>query len=284
MFKKILFPVIMNEYSEQIINCIGGLSKNGTEEALLFHVLSVSELAKGNVSQAQDEAMLNKWKGVLEDGGIRTEYRMIKGIPWLEIVELADRSDYSFVMLGSHGSTFLDKMFLGSVTENVVHHTHKPVFIFKLKKDREAADVRYCVDVFRKVLYATDFSDYSRACIPFIENMKNSLYQELEILHVQDLRQVKYADSFRLKEMNRTDTERLEELKAHFESKGFGKVAFYLKTGYAMTEILDHAAKQDCSIIVLGKKGSSDVKEMLLGGVAETIIHKSEIPVFLTGK
>lgn len=284
MFKKVLFPVIMNEYSEQIINCIGGLSRNGTEEVLLFHVLSVSELAKGNIDQAQDEALLKKWKSALDESGIRTEYRIVKGIPWLEIVELADRSDHSFVMLGSHGSTYLDKMFLGSVTENVVHHTRKPVFIFKLKKEKEAGDIKYCVDVFGKILFATDFSDHSMACMPYIENMKNGLYQELNILHVQDLRQVKYADSYKMKEFNRIDTERLQELKTHFESKGFNKVAVELRTGYAMTEILDYAADQNSSIIVLGKKGSSDVKEMLLGGVAETVIHKSKIPVFLTGK
>lgn len=283
MFKKVLFPVIMNEFSEQIINCIGGLSANGAEEVLLFHVLSVSDLENGNVSQDRDESLLQKWKASLEQIGLRCEYRIVKGIPWLEIVELADRSDYSFVMLGSHGSTYLDRMFLGSVTENVVHHTGKPVFIYKLKKDNNPEENRSCTDVFRKVLFATDFSDYSSACTAYIDKMKNNLYQELDILHVQDLRQMKYADSFKVKELNRIDNERLIEMKAHFESKGFNKVTAELRTGYAMTEILNYATKKNCSIIVLGKKGSSNVKEVLLGGVAETVIHKSEIPVFLTG-
>jgi nucleotide-binding universal stress UspA family protein len=283
MFDKVLFPVIMNEYTEQIISCLGGLSRNGTKEVLLFHVLSVTEIAKGNVSQEQDENLLKKWKAELEDSGIRSDFKIIKGIPWLEIVELADRSDYSFVMLGSHGNTFLDKVFLGSVTENVVHHTKKPVFIFKLKKDLEAEHVRYCVDVFRKVLYVTDFSAHSSACIPYIEQMKNKLYQELHILHVQDIRELRHAGEKKVVEYQVAASDQMEELKKRFEAVGFEKVVTEVRSGYAMTEILNYAKETGSSIIVLGKKGNSDVREMLLGGVAETVIHKSEVPVFLIG-
>lgn len=283
MFNKILFPVIMNEYTEQIINCLGGLSRNGTKEVQLFHVMSVSDLARGNVNREQDENLLKKWKAELEESGIQAEYRIIQGIPWLEIVELAERSDYSFVMLGSHGSTFLDKMFLGSVTENVVHHTSKPVFIFKLKKDLEADHVRYCVDIFRKILYVTDFSPNAEACLPFIDQMKNTLYQELHILHVQDTRELRHAGEKKIVEFQAAAADRMDEMRNRFLKTGFEKVETLTRAGYAMTEILNYAKEADCSIIVLGKKGTSNVREMLLGGVAETVIHKSEIPVFLIG-
>lgn len=36
MFKRVLFPVLMSEHSEQIVSCLGGLAKNGVEDVLLF--------------------------------------------------------------------------------------------------------------------------------------------------------------------------------------------------------------------------------------------------------
>ncbi len=285
MLGKVLFPVIMNDYAEQIIGCLAGLSRNGVEDVLLFHVLSAADLARGAVSRDADQKMLERWKALLEESGIRADYRIVKGVPWLEIVEEADKGDWSFVMLGSHGSSFLDRMFLGSVTENVVHHTQKPVFIYKLKKEPESAgDVRpSCADVFRKILFVTDFSGPAGRCEAYVAKMARESGQELLLLHVQDARQLKHVDDGRMAGFNSEDTARLETLRSRFESAGFRDVKSEIRSGYAMTEILEYAKGRDASLIVLGKKGRSDVKEMLLGGVAETVIHQSPVPVFLIG-
>ncbi len=280
MFSKVLFPVIMTEHTEQMVDCLGGIVQNGAKEALLFHVQSVSEIAAGNVNIQYDEKLLEKWKKTLQESGIRVDYKIASGVPWIEIVDLIEKGDYSFTFMGSHGNSFLDRMFLGSVTENVVHHSSKPVLIYKIQKNGLKAPP-YCRNIFGKILYTTDFSETSKKCIPYIEEMHNMENQGLTILHVQDMRNLKHVSSEKLSEFNRIDLERLEELKQYFLSKGFKRVMSLLTTGYSIPEILNYAHTEDATIIVMGRKGKSNIKEMLLGGVAETIIHKSPVPVFL---
>ena len=173
-------------------------------------------------------------------------------------------------------------MFLGSVTENVIHHSSKPVLIYKLLKNSDPEGTSaFCRNIFGKILYATDFSETSERCIPYIEKMLADTSQSLTILHVQDMRSLKHAGPDKFEEFNSTDLIRLEDLKKHFENRGAGRVMSLLTSGYSIPEILNYARSEEATLIVLGKKGKSNIKEMLLGGVAETIIHKSPVPVFL---
>ena len=283
MIKKVLFPVIFTEHTEQIVNCLGGLAKNGVEEVLLFHVTSISDVANGKVNQEFDEQILIKWKELLEITGIKVSYKITTGVPWVEIIDLSERGQFSFILIGSHGNYFLDRVLLGSVTENVVHHSRIPVFVFKIFEEDKENPIKapFCIDVFRRILYATDFSEVSQECIPYIENMKNESNQELDIIHIQDLRNLKYIPEDKMEDFNQTDLIRLNELKERFIKKGFKKVNTILKTGYSITEIMNHSKNFKSTILVFGKKGKSDLKEMLMGGVAQTLIYKSEIPVFV---
>ncbi len=280
MLSKVLFPVVFTEETEQIIGCLAGLSKNGVKELLLFHVLSVSDEMNKFANEKYEEELLFKWKKFLEEYNLKVDYKIITGIPWIEIVDLAEKGDFSFIIIGSHGSSFLDRVILGSVTERVVQHSKKPILIYKIKSKAEGEGL-YCQDIFKKILYCTDFSHSSEKCIPYVESMLQGGNQQLIILHVQDLRNLRYIEADRIDDFNKKDLERLEELKKHFEKKGFKNVMTLLTTGYSITEILNYSATENPTLIVIGKKGKTNLKEMLLGGVSQTLIHKSTVPIFL---
>jgi nucleotide-binding universal stress UspA family protein len=201
-------------------------------------------------------------------------------VPWIEIVDLIEKEDFSFTFMGSHGNTFLDRIFLGSVTENVINHSTKPVLIYKLQKSGSPLPA-YCRNIFSRILYATDFSETSKKCIPYIEEMISNQTIGLTILHVQDMKNLDSAGPEELDKFNSLDLERLEQLKRHFEGKGLKRVMTLLTSGHSVTEILNYARTEEATIIVMGRKGKSNLKEMLLGGVAQRIIHKSPIPVFV---
>jgi nucleotide-binding universal stress UspA family protein len=281
MFAKVLFPVIMTEHTEQIVNCVGGLAKNGVKEVLLFHVISISEEMNSNTSRKYDEEILKKWKILLEETGMKVSYKIVTGIPWIEILDTAEKGKFSFIMIGSHGSSFLDRVLIGSVTENVVHHSSRPIFIYKLKKEMGKKEGFFCEDVFSRILYVTDFSETSEKCIPYIQKMMIKTKQKLTILHVQDMRNLKHVAPEKIEEFNKLDLERLDGLRKKFSAFGFKNVMSLLSTGYSISEILNYARTEEATIIVLGRKGKSNIKEMLMGGVAQTIVHKSEVPVFL---
>jgi len=280
MFNKVLFPVVFTDQTEQMVGCLAGLSKSGVKEVLLFHVISISEIMEDRyANESYDEAMLEKWKSYLQDFGLKVEYKIVTGIPWIEIIDAAEKGNFSFILIGSHGSSFIDRLLLGSVAERVIQHAKVPVLIYKFKRDSVGGLV--CQNIFERILFCTDFSSSSEKCIPYVENMLTNHNQRLIILHVQDLRNLRHVQPEKIEEFNRIDLERLDELKKHFERVGFKNVMTLLTTGYSISEILNYAATEDPTIIVVGKKGKTNLKEMLLGGVSQTLIQKSNKPVFL---
>jgi nucleotide-binding universal stress UspA family protein len=62
---------------------------------------------------------------------ITIETRAIRGDPFSEICQAAEREHADLVVIGSHGRTGLAHVFLGSVAERVVRHAPCPVLVVR---------------------------------------------------------------------------------------------------------------------------------------------------------
>ena len=56
-----------------------------------------------------------------------------------------------------------------------------------------------------------------------------------------------------------------------------GKISY----GDAKSEIIDFAKNSKFDIIVIGSRGLTPVKELLLGSVSNAVVHKSNVPVLV---
>ena len=61
--------------------------------------------------------------------GVRISKKLVDDHPAEEIIKEAKKND--LIVIGSKGSTALERIFLGSVTENVAHHASCPVMIVR---------------------------------------------------------------------------------------------------------------------------------------------------------
>ena len=61
--------------------------------------------------------------------GVNISKKIVDGHPAEEIIKEAKKND--LVVIGSKGTTALDRLLMGSVAENVVHHASCPVMIVK---------------------------------------------------------------------------------------------------------------------------------------------------------
>jgi nucleotide-binding universal stress UspA family protein len=59
--------------------------------------------------------------------GVQARTIVKSGVPWKEIVDTARAEDASFIVMGTHGRSGLDRMLLGSVAERVVRRAPCPV-------------------------------------------------------------------------------------------------------------------------------------------------------------
>lgn len=70
--------------------------------------------------------------------------------------------------------------------------------------------------------------------------------------------------------------------KSHREVKGLAKVESILVRGLPSNRILEVAKKRNVSMIVMGSKGRTGIKHLLVGSVAERVVQFSHVPVTVT--
>ena len=63
--------------------------------------------------------------------GRNAERLIVHGDPGVELVRLAEDGNYDLIVIGSHGSGFVKRMLLGSVSHHVMHHAPCPVLVVR---------------------------------------------------------------------------------------------------------------------------------------------------------
>jgi nucleotide-binding universal stress UspA family protein len=142
--------------------------------------------------------------------------------------------------------------------------------------------------VFKKILLPTDFSDVAEKALEFAKKMIDVGTQEVVILHVikkNSLEVIAQYSSIRdlsevEKEVEGDARKRISRIEKELKQCGFN-VTVRIETGFPYSEILRAETEEDVSAIVIGSHGLSNIKEMLLGSVSESVIRNSTKPVIV---
>jgi nucleotide-binding universal stress UspA family protein len=145
MFEKILYPTDFSDVSKKAMNFIKQLKGAGTKEVVVFHVIderiidriqhhsdvgiNVEEIEKKMEENAQEE--INAIENELKKSGFNVKTKIDKGVPFREILKAEQEEDISVVVIGSHGVSCIEEMFLGSCSEKVIRKSHKPVLVVR---------------------------------------------------------------------------------------------------------------------------------------------------------
>lgn len=140
----------------------------------------------------------------------------------------------------------------------------------------------------KKILYPTDFSEYSLAALSYAVRLAQQNDAELFCLHVVEMPQEEYLTSEYMVPLNvphvpedkvlRNARARMERFMAENLS-GIDRVTSRVLTGIPFIEIIRYAREQSIDLIVIGTHGHSALAAMLLGTVAEKVVRKAPCPV-----
>ena len=139
----------------------------------------------------------------------------------------------------------------------------------------------------KTILYATDYSDNSIAALQFAHSLSKKFKGKLFVLHVFDL-SVTIASTVSLsysRKVVKAFKEHKERLYSFCEEHlgvepDNSNVTLKVKEGTPTWEsIINSANELKVDFIVVGKKGESAIKEVLLGSTTSTLIEKSDCPV-----
>ena len=156
MFHKILFPTDFSEGSMRAIRKFSKQNEIEVGECILLHVIDeghLEDLLNGYsfiyknekremeevITEAKKKAeeMLKereeRCRGMMKAKKMRTMVRI--GIPYEEIVKMAEEEDVSLILLPSHGKLGYSHELMGSTTIRVLRKTKKPVLIIKTHEE-----------------------------------------------------------------------------------------------------------------------------------------------------
>lgn len=142
------------------------------------------------------------------------------------------------------------------------------------------------MSAFQNILFSTDFSDPSQHAEQYALALAKQSGGALHVLHVVDTAYVSYAAMYGQGVVVAPETETLEkDLEEHVNkivahAKTYGIDAHgHVVLGKPATEIVEHAEKNGCDLIVMGSHGRSGFERLIFGSTYKGVIRTATMPV-----
>lgn len=142
--RRILCPVDFSETSDLAVQYAASLAEQNRAELTLLHVVTPPLVALPGEAGALDmpqadideiaeacRERLARNVGDLAANGQTVQYKVVSGVPFVEIIRQARDLDCDLIVMGSHGRTGLGHLLIGSVAERVVRKAPCPVLTVK---------------------------------------------------------------------------------------------------------------------------------------------------------
>lgn len=144
MYNDVLVPTDGSEGVQRAID--HGIELASLTNATLHGLFVVDTADATAIQEAQwltmEEALEEAGKEALEDIEGRANQQdvdaltaMRHGSPHEEIVTYAEEEDVDLIVMGTHGRSGLDRVLLGSVTENVIRQAETPVLVKRIEEE-----------------------------------------------------------------------------------------------------------------------------------------------------
>jgi nucleotide-binding universal stress UspA family protein len=280
MFKKILYPTKFEEFALPILKNLTCLKAGGLEEVIIVNVIETESLLiirdSGlplDFDRIRDSAQrkMGTYAEYLKAEGIAVNTKIVEGSLVPEILKAADEEDVSLIVAGRQKRDILGELFVGSTTDRIIRRSAVPVLVAKyhvLKETAGETTEQYCTNMFRKILYPTDWSSSAERAKQYIPVLHKVGASEIIVVHVLET------------DFDLGVKEKLGALKQEFQSQGF-KVSVQLLKGKPYREINRIATEEDVSLIVMGSHGKGFMEVIFWGSVSQRVVEYSEKPVLV---
>jgi nucleotide-binding universal stress UspA family protein len=202
-----------------------------------------------------------------------------------EILAQLDETRADLLVLGTHGRSGFQRLFLGSVTEKVIRKAGCPTLVVPPR----APDVPPDAAVrFRRVLCPVDFSESSLLAVAYAVNLAEVSGATLRLLHVVEapvvLNQeasVVTASLLAAREATAASARRhLHDLVPE-RARAYCTVDSVAAEGRGYDEILRQASDLQTDLVVMGVHGRGVVDRLLFGSTTHHVIRAAACPVLI---
>ncbi len=139
IFQKVLIPVDGSSYSLAAIRLAGKLARIHNSEVTIVHVIDeqvvqqLCRLRNGECDSVRKN-MEEEAKGLVSDmkreliaAGVKANTVVLKGAPYEQILDLAEKQGVDLIVMGKLGRRGVKRILIGSVAERVIEFSKCPV-------------------------------------------------------------------------------------------------------------------------------------------------------------
>lgn len=249
----------------------------------------VEEVQSRLVKEAEE--FVHREQAAFPSDQFRVHPLVLEGIPGAEILDCLHKYQPDLAVLGSRGLSGLKRMFLGSVGHWVLADAPCSVLIMRGSYPTKPSGTRGL-----RILLATDGSQDATAAREMLQTLDLPPLSSITVLHVIrkhpfQTRQLitsygmteKAFDQLAgdlLHERGREGAKLLKETLKTLKRPGL-RLSEQLAFGHEADEILKAAKRLRADLIVVGSRGLTGLRRVLLGSVSQAVAHQSPCPVLV---
>ncbi|WP_289044485.1 universal stress protein [uncultured Olleya sp.] len=271
--KKIIVPVDFSDHSNFALESAAILAKKYNAEILALHMLEISEtiLTQGE-SEIESETLFllklaeKRFNEFLEQDFLKdvTVTPIVKHFKvFSEVNEVAKEHSADLIVMGSHGSSGLKEIFVGSNTEKVVRNAEVPVLVIKNKPTALSFD---------NVVFASDFTESSINPYLKASQLFDTLGSNMHLVYINTPGE------------NFNSTSEMEQIVVNFLQKADGNLDKLSEvdfiSDYSVEKgVLSYANVTGADAIAIATHGRTGFSHFLSGSISEDIANHAALPV-----
>jgi len=190
-------------------------------------------------------------------------------------VILAKEEMADLIILGSHSKGLVERILIGSTSERVARYCHKPLLVLKGKAPER----------FKKICLAHDLSKHAQSAFEFFLNLIPPEEDgRLTLLHVEETIELPMVDALTEGLIKKIEEEKINYLNSLVErakEKGWRAELVVKKHSNTADGIVEFIKEGDYDLLVIGSRGLSGLKRVLLGSISSQVLRRAEVPILI---
>ncbi|HOO89874.1 MAG TPA: universal stress protein [Syntrophales bacterium] len=143
MFRKILYPTDFSDVAHKALDFVECLKDAGAQEVIIVHIIekgnfdAIARYATKDILEIEKDlenraaAEIKPVEERLKQKGFKVKVIIKKAVPYLGILEVEKKEKVSLIVVGSHGTSNIAEMLIGSVAQRIVRRAKTPVLVIR---------------------------------------------------------------------------------------------------------------------------------------------------------
>jgi nucleotide-binding universal stress UspA family protein len=267
---RILVPTDFSEQAENALKVAAMLARKFDAEIYLLHMMEIpmQQIDPINAHSDVPEALFfmrlahKKFEDLMESDYLQdiTVYETVKAdITFNEIKEACNEYDIDMIVMGSHGTSGLMDMFVGSNAEKVVRTSDVPVLV--IKNEHKSFNINDFV-------FASDFKNDNRETYKQAVKLAKGFGAKIHLLMVNTAN--KFITSY----------EAQSRINDFISGQSFDNYTINIHNDVTIEQgILNFSKDIDADLIGISTHGRQGIAHFLNGSISEDLVNHAKRPV-----